>query len=304
MATRCMIKPILLVLALLAAAPVSAAQGDPNQPKSYIVEGHGKVPLVVQEWGNPNGTPIVLIHGFSFGAVVFKNQIGDIARNHRLIALDLRGHGLSAKPWTADAYSDRTIWAADIAAVLKALKAERPLIVGWSFGGNVALDYLRECGSRCARGLVLVGSVAGLVPPAKVVPDPAMPPPQGNARADNYHDLFLAANWLARIMTVAPPSQLETMQKMMTITMMPPMVRRAMAGLQLDNQDLAPKLTLPVLFIHGLADRSVPPETVAAAAAALPDARSIAYPETGHSPFSEQAERFNGDVMAFARSLP
>jgi pimeloyl-ACP methyl ester carboxylesterase len=58
-----------------------------------------------------------------------------------------------------------------------------------------------------------------------------------------------------------------------------------------------------VLFIHGLADRSVPPATVAAAAAKLPDARSIAYPETGHSPFSEQAERFNSDVMAFARSL-
>jgi non-heme chloroperoxidase len=303
MEMRCMIRLILLALALWLTAPSTAAEIGPNQPKSHIVEGHGQVPLVVQEWGNPNGTPVLLIHGFSFGAVVFKNQIGDIARDHRLIAIDLRGHGLSAKPWTAEAYSDRAIWAADIAAVLKALKVERPLIVGWSFGGNVALNYLRECGSGCARGLVLAGSVAGLVPAAKPVPDPAMPPPQGNARADNYHDLFLAANWLSRIMTAAPPSQLETMQKMMTITMMPPMVRRAMAGLQLDNQDLAPKLTLPVLFIHGLSDLSVPPATVAAAAAKLPDARSIAYPETGHSPFSEKADRFNADVMAFARSL-
>ncbi|WP_439532226.1 alpha/beta fold hydrolase [Polymorphobacter sp.] len=293
--------PKLIATLLLLACLAPAHAQSPNSPKSHIVAGTNNVPLVVQEWGNPQGTPILFIHGFSFGANAFKRQIGDIARTHRLIALDLRGHGLSAKPWTADAYNDRAIWAGDIAAVLAALKAERPLIVGWSFGGHVALNYLRQCGAGCARGLVLAGSVAGLVPP----PPPATtsPPPRGNARVDNYHDLFDAAGWLAEVMTATPPSPLEADQKRMTVTMMSPMIRRAMAGLQLDNQDLAPRLTLPVLFIHGGADASVPPPLVAAAAARLPHARSIAYPDVGHSPFAERPERFNVDVMAFARSL-
>ncbi|WP_416906995.1 MAG: alpha/beta fold hydrolase [Polymorphobacter sp.] len=294
---------IRLLLALLLAAPALAQ--SPKDPKSHIVAGHGEVPLVVQEWGNPNGPPILLIHGFSFGAVAFKNQIGTLAETHRLIAPDLRGHGLSAKPWTPDAYNRHDIWAEDIAAIVKALNLDRPLLVGWSFGGYVALDYLRICGAGCARGLVLAGSVAGLVPPAPP-PDPAkstMPPPKGNARADNYHAFFDAADWLSRVMTAEPPSPLDKFQKQMTIAMMSPMTRRAMAGLQLDNQDLGPRLDLPVLFIHGTADGSVPPDTIAAAAARLPRARAVAYEGVGHSPFAEAPDRFNADLMAFAKSL-
>jgi pimeloyl-ACP methyl ester carboxylesterase len=305
-----MLKYALIALALLA----TPALADTNQPKSHIVEGHGGVPLVVHEWGNPEGSPILLIHGFSFGANAFKHQIGDIARRHRLIALDLRGHGLSAKPWTADAYTDRAIWAEDIAAVLKALDVERPLIVGWSFGGFVALNYLRQCGSDCASGLVLAGSLAGMVPlpapgssdkeaMAKAAEANKMPPPKGNARADNYHEVFDAAEWLGRVMTYAPPPPAEALQKQMTVTMMAPMVRRAMAGLQLDNKDMPGKLGLPVLFIHGLEDGSVPAAAVADAVTKLPNARAIGYENAGHSPFAEQADRFNADVMAFAKNL-
>lgn len=314
MEMRSMVRRVLLAIALLLGTPVLA---DTNQPRSHIVEGHGGVPLVVHEWGNPEGSPILFIHGFSFGANAFKHQIGEIATRHRLIALDLRGHGLSAKPWTADAYTDRAIWAADIAAVLKALKAERPLIVGWSFGGFVALNYLRACGSDCASGLVLAGSLAGLVPlpppgsgtsseareaMAKAAAANKMPAPKGNARADNYHELFDAAEWLARVMTYNPPSPAEAMQKQMTVTMMAPMVRRAMGNLQLDNKDMPAKLTLPVLFIHGLEDGSVPNAAVAEAVARLPDAREIGYENTGHSPFAEQPGRFNADLMAFAKA--
>jgi len=292
----------LFLALILLPLPAFAAQTD--QSKSYIVEGHGGVPLVAYEWGNPDGSPILFIHGFSFGAVSFKNQIGEIATKHRIIAFDLRGHGLSAKPWTADAYTDRDIWADDVAAVLAAAKVTRPVIVGWSFGGFVALDYLRKCGSQCAAGLVLTGSIAGLVPPpAKIEPVDGMPPPKGNARVDNYHEFFEAADWLSRVMSYAPPSPYVAMQKKMTITMMAPMIRRAMSGLQLNNQDLGPKLTLPVLFIHGLKDASVPPVSVAAAMATLPDAEEIGYEDTGHSAFSEQPERFNQNVMDFTKQV-
>ncbi len=299
---------VLCLLSLVLVVPSALGaddETDHNQARAHVIEGHGGVPLVVQEWGNPEGSPIVLLHGFSFGAVSFKHQIGDIARRHRIIAPDLRGHGLSAKPWVPEAYNDSGIWAQDLQAVLSALNIEQPLIVGWSFGGYVGVHYLRHCGAECASGLVLVGSLAGLVP-RPPPPDPAdsnMPPPTGDARADNYHDFFLAADWLSRIMSHAPPSAQEKRQKQLTITMMAPMIRRAMVGMPLDNQDLAEDLDLPVLFIYGDKDGSIPSSSVLQAVGLLPNASVIEYKGVGHSSFAETPDQFNADLMKFADSV-
>lgn len=57
------------------------------------------MPLCVFETGNPAGRELMLIHGFSRSDVVFKPQYeGSLARDFRIVALDLRGHGCSGKP--------------------------------------------------------------------------------------------------------------------------------------------------------------------------------------------------------------
>ena len=86
----------------------------------------------------------------------------------------------------------------------------------------------------------------------------------------------------------------------MTITMMAPMVRRAMVGMPLDNQDLAESLKLPVLFIYGDKDGSIPEPSVREAMSRLPNATAIAYENVGHSSFAEAPERFNADLQNFA----
>jgi non-heme chloroperoxidase len=293
-----------LFCASLAAAPVAAQ----DAPSSRIVEGAGGVPLVVHEWGNPEGIPVLMLHGFSFGAVAFKNQIGPIANQIRFIAPDLRGHGLSAKPWQPEAYAGTEVWAEDVARIVEAYALKRPVIVGWSFGGYVAMNYLRHCGTDCASGLLLAGSLAGIVP-RPPPPDPAAaaeterPPMQGDARVDNYHELFLNAEWLARVMTFKPPSEEALRQKELTVVMMPPYVRRAMVGLALDNTDMPSQLNLPILFIHGEKDSSVPVTSVVAAIAALPKASALAIPDVGHSPFAEAPETFNAALLDFAQSV-
>lgn len=275
-----------------------------SNPGSRIVEGAGGVPLVVQEWGNPDGIPVLMLHGFSFGAVAFKKQIGPIAEQLRFIAPDLRGHGLSAKPWTPEAYAGTEVWAEDIAAIVDAFDLDRPIIVAWSFGGYVAMNYLRHCGAECASGLILAGSLAGLVPrPPPADPIDGMPPPKGDARADNYHELFDGAQWVARVMTYKEPSELDMLQKQLTIVMMPPHVRRAMMGLALDNEDLPEQLTLPILFIHGDKDGSIPAASVADAVNSLPDATSIEFADAGHSTFAEFPELFNSTLLNFAQTV-
>lgn len=294
-----------LLAPLLIMSVPTLAQTAPTSVSSHeTVLGHGGVPLVVQEWGNSDGPPVLLIHGFSFSAVSWKNQIGEIAENARIIAFDLRGHGMSGKPWNAADYAGSDIWADDVAAVLKAKGVERPTIVGWSFGGYVAVDYLRKCGTDCASGLVLVGSLAGLVPPAPA-PDPedfGMPAAQGDVRIDDYHSLFTGIAWTARVMTNDPPSPLALLQKQLSLAMTPPYVRRAMVGKSLDNRDIAPCLDLPVLIMRGTSDGTIPEESLQEALALLPHARAREYPDVGHSPFEERPEQFNRDLLEFVQA--
>jgi pimeloyl-ACP methyl ester carboxylesterase len=56
-----------------------------------------------------------------------------------LVAFDLRGHGMSEAPPDAGSYAG-DVWALDVAAVIETLALERPILVGWSYGGYVICD--------------------------------------------------------------------------------------------------------------------------------------------------------------------
>lgn len=294
----------LLLIGAVHAQETRTASASGNQPQEDMIQGSDGVPLSVQEWGNPAGVPVLLIHGFGFSSVIWKNQIGELAKTARIIAVDLRGHGFSGKPWTMEAYSGRKIWAQDIAAVIKAKKLDRPVIVGWSFGGYVALNYLRTFGTNKSRGLLLTGSLAGLVeaPPPVDPEDFGMPKHKGDSRVDNYHLFFDELEWTARVMTAAKPDPRTMLQKQLSLAMTPPYVRRAMTGIELDNQDFASKMKLPVLLIYGKEDGSIPASYIDKMVNILPHAKAIGYENAGHTPFAEQPDRFNADLLAFVNA--
>jgi len=62
----------------------------------------------------------------------------DLADDYRLVAMDLRGHGLSEKP--REGYTDSRIWADDGNAVIRTLSLDHPILCGWSYGPLVILD--------------------------------------------------------------------------------------------------------------------------------------------------------------------
>lgn len=81
------------------------------------------------------GELVLLLHGITAGAVVWDPVIADLARDHRVVAIDQRGHGASEHPdtgYTADDY------VADVAAVLDELGPARA-VVGHSLGGRNAI---------------------------------------------------------------------------------------------------------------------------------------------------------------------
>src|SRR5262245_8041617 len=83
--------------------------------------------------------PVVLIHGLASSLAFWYFRIApDLARQHRVVMLDLRGHGRSSMPATG--YAGAAM-AADLHALLDHLAVERAHVIGHSFGGNVALQF-------------------------------------------------------------------------------------------------------------------------------------------------------------------
>lgn len=90
-----------------------------------------------------SGTPILLIHGFSSNldrTWVESGILDNLAKDHRVIALDLRGHGKSDKPRDAKAYGAEM--AQDAIRLLDHLKIARANIVGYSLGGTLVAKLL------------------------------------------------------------------------------------------------------------------------------------------------------------------
>jgi pimeloyl-ACP methyl ester carboxylesterase len=302
----------LLAIALpLALGPLAAAaQGAPPAPiaapapaasapalKIHELRAADGIPLNVVESGNPRGTAIVFLHGAYQSYLSWLAQLRDpgLAKDFRLIALDMRGHGGSGKPWDPYAYLGSKPWADDVRAVVTQLGLEKPLLVGWSFGGYVVMDYVREYGADAIAGGILVGSHGGLLA--------RLPGGGGNRAAapdGNLEVLRQGARDFAAVMS-AKPLPAEAVDRIESAyLMMPAYARRGMRGKRLDNTDLAGKVATPLLFIFGSQDAIMVGAELPAVVGALPAGRLTIYDGVGHSPFAEATPRFNADLRCFA----
>jgi non-heme chloroperoxidase len=126
---------------------------------TFTVAADG-VRLATYEWGNPAGPALLLVHGVAQCHLCFAPQVESaLARDYRIVAYDLRGHGVSDKSADATAYQGSEVWAKDLAAVLQAKKLERSLLVGWSMGGRIIRQYLMNYGDAAIAGLNFVASL-------------------------------------------------------------------------------------------------------------------------------------------------
>jgi pimeloyl-ACP methyl ester carboxylesterase len=81
--------------------------------------------------------PLVFVHGWCCDHTYFAPQFEHFRRKHRVVAVDLRGHGQSGKPhqsYTMEGFAD------DVAWMCYQLGVEKPVLIGHSMGGIVAFD--------------------------------------------------------------------------------------------------------------------------------------------------------------------
>jgi pimeloyl-ACP methyl ester carboxylesterase len=84
---------------------------------------------------NKPGAPIVLIHGYASSLHWWDSMVPLLAEDHRVIAIDLLGHGGSEKPSSGYEMEDQ---AAIVAEALNRLRVQGAVVVGHSMGGSVA----------------------------------------------------------------------------------------------------------------------------------------------------------------------
>jgi pimeloyl-ACP methyl ester carboxylesterase len=116
--------------------------------------------LAYIDMGDPRGHPVVLIHGYTDNARDWVPLIPYLSKHDRLIVVDLRGHGASAKP---ECCYTRFDFAYDIKLLLDALHIRQADIVGHSLGSIVVQSFAELWPERAHR-IVLISSTGG--PPA------------------------------------------------------------------------------------------------------------------------------------------
>jgi len=140
-----------------------------NKYNGRYVEGAGGTKLFVEENGDPTRPTILWIHGYCQSRLSWDRQFEneELASKFHMVRLDLRGHGLSDKPNDPAVFQDGKIWADDIQAVISALRLNKPILAGWSYGGFIICDYIRHYGQDnlgAERGVVGTGRLGARGP--------------------------------------------------------------------------------------------------------------------------------------------
>jgi 2-hydroxy-6-oxonona-2,4-dienedioate hydrolase len=245
------------------------------------------------------GPPMVLLHGVGTSAGEWSWVLPELARSHRVYALDLPGYdGSFEPPDYAPAFT-----ASFIGSFLDAVGVESAVVVGNSFGGLVALHLALSEPARVS-ALILSDS-AGLdrtVNPAlatlsfprmgQMATALAKTPPGAAQRALSRALLFFARPWQIPLKWVKDQYKLAQLPNFTEATLATLRSTVGPAGQREVLLDKLPRLQMPTLIVWGIEDRVIPYGQAQDALARLQKGSLELISNCGHLPHVEQPKRF------------
>jgi pimeloyl-ACP methyl ester carboxylesterase len=274
--------------------------------ETATVIGGGGTRLHVREWGRRDAPPILFVHGWNQNHLAWRHQLESaaLADEFRLVAIDLRGHGMSEVPQDLEAYNNGDLWAADVAAVIEQRDLKNPVLVSWSFGGFVISDYMRVHGDAAIAGVNYVGwgVIMGNTEEELRFVGRGFHDWYAGAISEDMPTVIAALRGFVHACIVKPVSQ-EDMETAIAFNVMVPRVARLGCTLRkaIDFTPVIAKLDVPVLATYGTRDTIALPIAGEHIVATCKHAASSFYDGAGHAPFLEEPERFNRELAAFAR---
>jgi non-heme chloroperoxidase len=253
------------------------------------------------------GPPVVLVHGWPLGSMVWERQVGALlAAGFRVITFDRRGFGRSSQPSTG---YDCDTFADDLRQVLEQLDLRDCSLVGYSMGAGEVVRYLGSYGPERVRRAVFIG---GMLPalqrsqdnPAGFDAGVLQACVQGvTADRPAFLRRFLSRTYrrsaqhapgispealLAHWQAAAANSPLGTIECVRTWAT--------------DFRDDLRRIDVPCLVLHGSEDQVLPPATTAELTVQqLADARLHLLPGAPHGLLWTHAEEVNAALVAFCK---
>jgi pimeloyl-ACP methyl ester carboxylesterase len=267
--------------------------GNPAKIASFTVELGDHFLNLTR--GPGSGPDVLLIHGISSSGLSWQPILSGLGKSFFPITIDLRGHGQSGRPATGYLYDD---YAGDVEAAINALGMERPLIIGHSLGGLIALWWARTFPNKAA-AIVIEDSPLRSGEDYRLAFDNwitqnAMPVVELAAlyRAKNPGLSEEHAWRRAEIMTRTAPAVFTELKA------------DSLAHDGVDRVAGFERIAAPILFLHGNPERGgmVPAAEAEAFAQRLPNVTVVGFPDVGHSLHAERPDAFVEAVVPFLKA--
>jgi pimeloyl-ACP methyl ester carboxylesterase len=269
----------LSILVLLGQTVASAFDGESQYAKLDGARIHYK------SYGKGKDA-LVLVHGWGCNLGHWRDQIPDLSKRNRVVALDLPGHGESDKPqigYTMDLFANA------IDAVMRDAKVERAVLVGHSMGTPVARQFYRKYPQKTS-GIIIVDG--GLRPfGTKEMREQFL----ATFRAPNYKEA--GAQMFAQMMGTLGPAEQERVKTSFSSTPQSVLVS-AMESMNEESLYTPDKINVPVFAV--LAKSPFwPPDTEQFFRSLAPDFELQWWEGVGHFLMMEKPKQFNDAVIAF-----
>jgi proline iminopeptidase len=245
-------------------------------------------------WMRERPTVVMLHPGPGFDHGLFKVHVGPwLAAGAQVVYLDMRGAGRSDHGPPEEHTLDR--WAEDVHGLCRALRIERPIMLGIGFGTLVALRYAAGHPSEPA-ALVLAGPVARIEPERSLAVYERLGGEEAREVAERFYGGMDDHDFADFVRVCFPllSSYAMTSEVIARANWTPEVLMRWMAG-EARTLDLRPELPgigMPVLVLAGEDDAWAPLESAREVAELLPDARFRSFVRGRHSIFRDAPESY------------
>lgn len=281
--------------ALRYGAPLHTLEGEPRL--RYLDQGSGPRTLL-------------LIHGLASNAGFWRENLPELSRHHRVVAVDLPGYGQSQKS-PGYAY-DMRFFADAVDRLIQELRLEDVVVVGHSMGGQVAMTLALEHPDRvdalvllAPAGVESFSETEGAMLRAALTPEGIRAADEATVRrnvAANFHAWSDRWEWLVR-------DRLEMAREPEFAEFAHAVVRSVAGMLDQPTSARLGEIRTPTLVVYGERDALIPnpylhpgpPTELFRRAAAIPGATLVEIPAAGHLLMIEKPAEVNRAILEFTR---
>lgn len=275
------LKRCLTLFAMIFAAATVALAGD-GESQYAKLDG---TKIHYQSYGT-GSQALVLVHGWGCNLDHWRDQIPDLSKRSRVIALDLPGHGRSDKPETSYTMD---LFANAIDAVMRDAKVDRAVVVGHSMGTPVARQFYRKYPQKTAAIVIVDGGLRPFGTKDMREQFVAM------VRAPNYKET--TAQMVSQMAGTLPAADQERVKSSFTSTPQNVLVT-AMESMNQESLYGPDKLNVPVLAIMAKSP-FWPADTEQFLRSLAPDLEFEMWEGVSHFLMMEKPKKFNDALIAF-----